>query len=287
MIIMENPMKWMVYNGKSAWEIWRHWCLVPIVNSWPCHRMDNRTIAAGAAGRWRAKPGRWWHEGRMVVSKKIWPNENPIYGTYIYMHVWHLYYMYTFMCFGKLTGECAWTWGLKSWDGDSTFWGTKIAPISYLFFVWNMIIRFGSPSCNYQPWRASRVQLVSATFFTQDIGCIPDDLEKNFRWFSNKFSTIHYDHLWFTMSIYDSLWASMIHYDHLWFTNIHYIDPVYSKHMHCRQPEISGQDLRDASCHGRRWMATETLTMKEMLTLQERWWHANCFTPTYMLKNVV
>ena len=145
------------------------------------------------------------------VEKNMAERKPNLWYLYIYMHVWHLYYMYTFMCFGKLTGECAWTWGLKSWDGDSTFWGTKIAPISYLFFVWNMIIRFGSPSCNYQPWRASRVQLVSATFFTQDIGCIPDDLEKNFRWFSNKFSTIHYDNLWFTMSIYDSLWSSMIH----------------------------------------------------------------------------
>ena len=272
MIIMENPMKWMVYNGKSAWDIWHHWCLVPIVNSWR-HRTDDRTIA-GAAG-WRAKPGRWWHEGRMVVSKKIWPKTQFMVLIYIYICMYGIYTTYTFMCFGKLIGECAWTWGLKSWDGDSTFGGTKIAPISYLFFVWNMIIRFGSPSCNYQPWRASRVQLVSATFSPRilDVSQMTwrrtlDDLVTNL--------------VRFTMIIYDSLWSSMIHYDHLWFTNIHYIDPVYSKHMHCRPPEVSGQDLRDASCHGRRWMATETLTMKEMLTLQERWWHANCFTPTYM-----
>ena len=40
--------------------------------------------------------------------------------------------------------------------------------------------------------------------------------------------------------------------------------PLISGQLQARQDEDEqSQDLRDASCHGRRWMATETLTMKE------------------------
>ena len=69
---------------------------------------DGRSDDRGRRGRKMTSKARSLMARREdgCVEKK-WPNENPIYGTYIYMHVWHLYYMYTFMCFGKLIGECA------------------------------------------------------------------------------------------------------------------------------------------------------------------------------------
>ena len=102
----------------------------------------------------------------------------------------------------------------------------------------------------------------AATLSTQNIGC------------TDRFGDSGRDHLklWFTMVFYT--WHlvylvdfTMIHDDFpsftMFFCDSPYIVPM-NKPLHCRQAELSGQDLRAARCHGRRWMAPETLTMKEM-----------------------
>lgn len=49
-----------------------------------------------------------------------------------------------------------------------------------------------------------------------------------------------------------------------------WIDKVRSQAR--QEDDEQSQDLRDASCHGRRWMATETLTMKERFQFILRLW---------------